>query len=254
MLFNRKLYFGHQVTPYIIFFIERDGSTYLTSLLSSHSEINAIYERFAVLNQQGVSAEGQLEWAKTFLTRPLLGKYAAVGFKTKLVDILAPERFGDLLQQKQCRIIQMRRMNSVKAVVSKINARRLWEASGNWNLYDENDRQPPVNIPPSEFQKQLEEREAANQSLEEYVSKLQLPTLKLVYEDLLIDRDSALNRVFSFLKVKHEALQAKTLKHTRDNLREVIENFDELRAIYTTTQYGSMFDEVLVDSPASLAT
>lgn len=248
MLFNRKLYFGHQITPYVIFFIERDGSTYLTSLLSSHPEINAIYERFAVLKQQGVSAEGQLEWANTFLTRPLLGRYAAVGFKTKLVDILDLERFGTLLQQKQCRIIQMQRLNSVKAVVSKINARRLWEASGKWNLYNENDRQPPVNITPSDFQKHLDEREAANQSLEEYVSKLQLPTMKLVYEDLLRDKDASLNRVFSFLNVKQLPVQAKTLKHTRDNLREVISNFEELRAFYEGTPYDSMFDEVLVPS------
>jgi LPS sulfotransferase NodH len=245
MVFSRRIFFANQVTPYIIFFIERDGSTYLTSLMSSHPEINATYERFAVLKQKGVSAEEQLKWADSFLTSPMFGKYSAVGFKTKLVDVPDLEKFKRLLQEKECSVIQMQRLNSVKAVVSKINARRLWEASGKWNLYDENDRQPPTAIAPSDFQKHLEEREEANYLLEKYVGSLSVPTIKLVYEELLQDRESVMDRLFSFLKVKPASVEAKTLKHTKDDLREVLANFNELRTFYAGTTYEKMFDEVL---------
>jgi LPS sulfotransferase NodH len=246
MLFPRGLYLRRQVTPYVILFIERDGSTFLSSLLISHPDIRANYERFAVLKQQGASAFEQLEWANSLFTPPLVGRHSAVGFKTKLVDIEDLEGFTRLLHDKKCHIIQMKRRNSVKAVVSKINARRLYEATGKWNLYTEDDRLPVLEIDLEEFDQLLDEREQANRTLDEYVSGLQLPTLKLVYEDLLVNRDSELERVLSFLKVKPYPVQAKTLKNTKDNLQEAIANFDELRARYAGTAFYNQFDEVVI--------
>jgi hypothetical protein len=41
-------------------------------------------------------------------------------------------------------------------------------------------------------------------------------------------------------------LQAKTLKNTRDDLREAVSNLDELQAHYAGTIYADMFTEVLV--------
>jgi LPS sulfotransferase NodH len=239
-----------QVTPYVILFIERDGSTYLTSLLISHPDINAIYERFAVMKQKGEGAQEQLDWARSFLTPPLIGKTAALGFKTKLVDVLDHAGFARLLQERWVHILQMQRRNHVKAVVSRINARRLHDASGNWNLYKEEDRMPPMAIDRAEFDAFLKERELAEQELEAYVSQLRLPTLKIVYEDLLRERDATMQRVFSFLRVQPLQVEGKTLKHTSDDLREVILNFDELRAQYVGTVYESMFDEVLASAVA----
>jgi hypothetical protein len=40
-------------------------------------------------------------------------------------------------------------------------------------------------------------------------------------------------------------LEARTLKHTNDDLRQVILNFDELRSGYAGTPYEHMFDEAL---------
>jgi len=120
-------YLRHQVTPYVILFIERDGSTYLTSMLQTHPEIKADYERFAVLKQKGANGAQQLEWAYQLFSPPLIGRIGAIGFKTKLVDILDEDGFTKLLYEKNCHIIQMTRRNLVKAVVSRINARRLFE-------------------------------------------------------------------------------------------------------------------------------
>lgn len=233
------------MTPFVILFIERDGSTYLTSLLAEHPEIHAVYERFAVMRQKNQSAADQIAWARTFLTPPGIGKIAACGFKTKLIDILDPTALADLLREKKTRVIRMRRRNHVKAVVSRINAKRLHEASGNWNLYREEDRMPPLQIDPQEFDLFLRERAAAESALEAYVQSLDLPTLRLDYEDLLLKRDESLSRVFSFLNVRPMPLDGKTLKHTSDDLREVVLNLDDLRQRYAGTAYGPMFDEVL---------
>jgi LPS sulfotransferase NodH len=239
-------YLRPQVTAYVILFIERDGSTYLTSMLMEHPEIQAEYEKFAVLRQQGADGKGQLEWLDAFLTPPWIGKKAALGFKTKLVDVLDLDGFTGLLRRKHCHIIQMRRRNMVKAVVSRINARRLYEASGNWNLYKESDRLPPLDIDPIQFDQYLEERRQADQALDDYTAGLSLPKIKVEYEDLLVNRDRVMKELFDFIGVRPQELKGKTLKNTQDNLREVVLNFDDLRARYIGTVYASMFDEVLV--------
>lgn len=239
-------YFRSQVTTYVILFIERDGSTYLTSLLNSHPDIEAIYERFAVLQQKGASASEQISWAKEFFTPPIIGKAKARGFKTKLVDVLDLDGFSALLQQKQVKIIQMRRRNRIKAVISRINARRLYETTGNWNLYDKKDRMPPMDIDLDIFNQYLKEREDTDNELQEYVEKLQLPTMRIVYEDLLVVKEQTLEQVFAFLNIPNKPVQEKTIKHTSDDLRDVVLNFDQLRAQYVDTPYAIMFDEVLV--------
>jgi LPS sulfotransferase NodH len=236
-------YFRPQVTPYVILFVERDGSTYLTSLLSAHSHIGAIYERFAVLQQKGASAAEQLDWARTYYTPPLIGRIGAIGFKTKLVDALDLDGFSQLLHEKQVKIIHMQRRNRVKAVVSRINARRLHDATGNWNLYQEKDRMPPMAVDLPEFRQFIKEREEADNELTAYAEQLRLPRLLVQYEELQANRDRTLGEIFDFLGVPLQPVVGKTKKHTSDDLREVILNFDELRADYAGTPYETMFDE-----------
>ena len=243
-----RFFLPGQVRPYVILFIERDGSTYLTSLLTSHPDVQAVYERFAVLKQKGEGAKEQLDWLRAYFTPPLISRKAALGFKTKLVDVIDLDGFTRVLREKGVSIIQMKRGNRVKAVVSRMNAARLHDKSGNWNLYKEEDRLPPMQVDPQIFAQYLQEREEADQQLDQYVASLMLPTLCITYEELLTSRDDVLNRVFAFLKVRPMVLEGKTLKNTSDDLRDVVLNFDVLKQAYQGTVYEPMFDEVLVPS------
>ncbi|MEN4012633.1 MAG: hypothetical protein ROW48_11400 [Bellilinea sp.] len=242
----RKFFLKSQVTPYIILFIERDGSTYMTSLLTSHPDIEAVYERFAVLKQKGANGHEQLSWARDFFTPRWINRYAAMGFKTKLVDVIDQEGFINLLCEKNVRIIQMQRRNQVKAVVSRINAKRLYEVSGKWNLYDEKERMPAFEIDHQIFDQYLQERIQADEELTRFTESFGLPTLKMVYEEILVNRDEILNKVFKFLNVRPYPVEAKTLKNTSDDLRNAVLNFDELKAKYSGTPFEAMFDEVIV--------
>ena len=246
MVFESGFYLRHQVTPFVILFLERDGSTYMIGMLNSHPEIATVYERFSVMRQKGQNAREQLTWAREFFTPPFIGRTAAMGFKTKLVDVLDPEGFAQLLHEKECRIIHMRRRNLVKAVISKINAKRLYQATGNWNLYDKSDRRPPLEVDPEHFADLLQEREELDEELNTYIEQLDLPKLAVCYEGLLQDRDGVLEAIFAFLNVRQYPVEEKTMKHTRDDLRQALRNFDELRARYEGTEYGPMFDEILV--------
>jgi LPS sulfotransferase NodH len=137
----------------------------------------------------------------------------------------------------------MRRSNHVKAVVSRINALRLHEATGAWNLYREADRLPPLEVDPSQFAQFLAERKQAEADLQQYVDALGLPTLRLEYEDLLRDRPALLRAVFEFLGVRPLDLDGRPIKNTSDDLRLAVANFDALRAAYAGTGYAAMFDE-----------
>jgi LPS sulfotransferase NodH len=244
-MLKRGIYLRKNVTPFVILFLERDGSTYTVSMLSSHPEINVVYERFHVIKQKGEGAQEQLKWADSFFSPHLIGRQKAVGFKTKLVDVIDPEGFAKILHEKQCHIIHMQRRNMVKATISKINARRLHENTGNWNLYNESDRLEPLLVDLKLFDELLHEREQRESEMLAYVNQLQLPKLNVCYEDLLVNRDGELGRIFEFLNVKWFPVESKTKKNTKDDLRDVMQNYDEVRAHYAGTRYEDMFDEVL---------
>jgi LPS sulfotransferase NodH len=240
--------FNFQVTPFVILFVERAGSTFLITALKSHPEILALTEKLVAMRQEGKTGAEQLEWVRSFLTPPFVGSHRVIGFKTKLVDVLDPHGFADLLRERGCKIIQLQRRNSIKAVVSTLNARRQWEVSGNWNLRSESTRLKAFSVDFDEFDALLHEREQLDHDLQEYVQRLQLPTLVLHYEDLLLDEEAFVGRTLDFLNGSKRRLPGATLKNTGDDLRQAILNFDELRKRYVGTRYESMFDEVLVSA------
>lgn len=237
-----------EAIPFVILFVERAGSTYLASALASHPEILALRERFAQLRHQGKTATEQLEWARAFWTPSPIGPHAAIGFKTKMIDILDPYSFAGLLEEKRGKVIQLLRRNTVKGAISTINARQLHAASGNWNLLNEADRQPTSAIDPDDLQQEITRRETWDRELIDYVKLINRPTLHLYYEELLRDEAAFMGRVFDFLHVAPKSVKGKTLKNTSDDLREATPNFDALRARYAGTHYEAMFDEVIVQS------
>jgi LPS sulfotransferase NodH len=242
---DAPLVFRFQVTPFVILFVERAGSTYLITALKSHPTVVALTEKLDALRQEGKSAAEQLTWARSFLTPPLVGRHRAIGFKSKTVDILDPTGFAALLRERRCKIVRLQRGNSVKAVVSTLNARRQYRVSGNWNLLSESTRLPSFEVDFGEFDALLHEREQLDRDLERYVEDLRLPTLALTYEDLLADQHAFVGRTLAFLGVEAQAAPGATLKNTRDDLREAVLNFDALRAQYRGTRFEPMFDEVL---------
>jgi hypothetical protein len=140
----------------------------------------------------------------------------------------------------------MQRRNRVKSVISRINGKRLYNKTGMWGLFDENNKLPPLKVDLEQFDEYLRHREKVDTELADYVTSLNLPTLQLYYEDLTTNEEGFLNNVFNFLQVELFPVKGETLKITSDNLAEAIENFDELRSRYVGTKYEEMFDEVLI--------
>ncbi len=239
----------HQaITRYVILFQARSGSTYLTEVLDSHPNVYALGEKFADRKEKGAGL--QIRAMRKFFDEVPEGDYAAMGFKTKLKDVADRERFADYLRNLHASVIFLGRRNLVKHVVSWFNSQRLFNATGDWNLYHEHDRMSSFRIDPEEFGNWLRKFDEGRKVLEDFVMSLQLPTLCLYYEDLLLEREKSIELALSFLRVRPQPLAARTKKNTSDDLRDVVANFSELRSNYVATPYEAMFDEVLIPEGA----
>ena len=235
-----------RIARFVILFPGRVGSTFLVSALDAHPDVEAKGERLDPLRAEG--AEAQLAWTRRYLRGRILDPHRAIGFKTKLRDVLDRDAFADLLRDLSVRIILLDRRNDVKHVVSRITARELKDTTGRWNRYagDDAGRAGAVRVDVDDFDTRLRAVVAEKDTIVDYVATLRLPSLHVDYEDLLAAPDLTFERVLDFLGVRVTAMAGATVKNTSDDLRDVIENFDEVRTRYVGTPYEAMFDEVLV--------
>jgi LPS sulfotransferase NodH len=236
--------FRRHVARFVVLFPGRSGSTYVMSALDAHPRIMAKGEVLDPMRKEG--PEAQLDWTRRYLRGPFLNHNRAVGFKTKLRDVLDQDGFSAILGELDVRLIYLDRRNDVKHAISRITARRLKDTVGRWNRYDGDARMGPVTVDFEDFATRLGAVEAEKATISAYVGRLDRPLLHLDYEDLLADPTATFHRILAFLGLPPAPLQGTTLKNTSDDLREVVTNFDELRARYAGTPYEAMFDEVLV--------
>jgi hypothetical protein len=65
--------------------------------------------------------------------------------------------------------------------------------------------------------------------------------LSLFYEEILSARDEVFTRAQSFLGVKPQVLTVALTKQSPDDLRTILENYDELREAFADTEYSEFF-------------
>jgi LPS sulfotransferase NodH len=229
------------VVRFVILFPGRTGSTFLVSALDAHPDVEAKGEVLDGLRSAG--ADEQRAWLDRYFRGPALNRHRAVGFKTKLRDVFDQDHFAAAIEQYDARIVVLDRRNDVKHAVSRITARILRDRTGRWNRYEGSEELGLIEVDPDDFASRLEAVETEKQIIRSFVERLGRPHLDIDYEELLADPDLTFARVFDHLGVRCVPVHGKTLKNTSDDLREVIANFDELRAPYAGTKYDAMFDE-----------
>ena len=119
------LYFRKSVNRFVILFEGRAGSTYLTELLNSHPNIRAHMEILGPLRNDLPIA--QLQRTRKTLMAPIIGRFGAVGFKTKLRILTDSKAFAELLKELGVKIINLQRKNKVKEALSEISSNILKE-------------------------------------------------------------------------------------------------------------------------------
>jgi LPS sulfotransferase NodH len=229
-------------TAFVILFEGRSGSSHLTSLLNSHPNMRARPEELVKIKQRGEGAQEQIDWVLRSLEAPPNSPLQAVGFKTKLRDVIDRDAFTSALHDRRARILHLERQNLVKLAVSSINAARLAKSTGKYNLLKDTDRLPAAPIDVDELRTNITRRAEWQDMLRAYLESIELPILHLTYEGLLAGETRTLGRVFSFLDVPSAPVSSPILKNTPDDLRQAVSNFDELRSHFVGTPFEAMFD------------
>lgn len=236
---------------FIVLFEARSGSTFLAEALNSHSKIRSEKELLSTLREQFERGKATPEKQQECISKLYVAgdhDYDVIGFKTKIKDILDREKLAAVLRENHASVILLQRKNRIKLLVSLLNAMKLNDATGEWNLYDESDRQGVMRLDPEQFNEWLIKVEESNRDLQDYAKSLNLPILEVYYEEILCDAEVSFRRICEFLGVDYEPLEGGTKKHTSDDLREVLKNFDELASSFENTHYQEMFFEVLMPS------
>jgi len=178
------------VRPFVLLFEARSGSSWVTEILERHPLLEVEFEPLAAfpagvhgkvkegnLADAESLASGQLRAARAGLTRST-GASVAVGFNTKLSDVLDVPAFGSLLREVRARVILLTRRNLVKQTVSLFRGEELAHATGDWNLYRDSDRPPAFPIDPDLFDDWLRTTVLERTRLQQFVLRLELPTLR----------------------------------------------------------------------------
>lgn len=226
----------YPMTRFILLFAGRTGSSYVMECLDSHPNIVA---RPEWLGQRADHEQNEL--IIDFFSNHHSREGYAVGFKTKLRDIKDRETFTSLLHKYGIHILQMQRLNVVKLAISRINSHRVFQRSGKWNLQEGESPLSAFHLAPDELRENIVYMEEQRQELEAFVEALELPTLRIEYEDLLTDEAEMFRRIFAFLGVRDLPVESSFVKATSDDLGLVITNYEELRSQYADTAYAEMF-------------
>jgi LPS sulfotransferase NodH len=254
-------------THYVILFQGRAGSSFLVDALGRLPGVVAEGEMLVGLDPARGSFANRLrrlfrpgpdDGPAQFQTDTTRHFYAAawpgaraIGFKTKVRDVYDLEAFARVLTACDVRAIALDRRNAVKQAVSNLNADRLHQALGEWNLPDGKARLGPFTAEPADFDDALRRVVFAQEMLDVFVRHLRVPVLRLEYEDLLREPAGWFGSVCRFIGVPPAEPRSAVAKNTDDDLRSVLLNFDELKARYDGTPYAAMFDDRVARERAS---
>jgi len=279
---------GDNYTRFVILFYARTGSTVLAHALNSHPQIICFREVFnwfhgdshvdyAVDGYDDDSAEdGGLRRADpvAFLEKRIFCQHPpitrAVGFKlgyTHCEPLFGfPAVLDYLVQDRQIRVMHVRRRNMLKSLASE----KLAEITGEYLrlgaairlssipkafihparafervrvLVAQNLRQArkptTVSLSVEECRAYFEGTRAAIAHHEELFRDHD--KMQVLYEEILSSRDELFAGAQSFLGVEPQPLTVDLRKQNPDDLRALVENYDELRSAFEGTEYGEFF-------------
>ena len=212
---------------FVTLFQGRSGSSLLVDKLRSHPHVLVQGEALVVLKSAGAAA--QITWTREFFSKPRPASCKAVGFKTKLTDVVDSDAFSGCLRSANCAILHLDREDLVKQAISWMRADLLFASAARHNICDGDQKQPPVPLDPEDFVRRVELLRAGRQILQTYVQSLNLPTLHVRYEAIAQRPAAVFAQIQAFLGLEPRSLTSSLMKHTSDDLRVDVPNLEELR-------------------------
>ena len=245
--------------PFVVFFLERSGSSHLCSLLDSHPSICCGAEEFTTKRSPQVSphdAPRYIHSRKLKLINPTeqqaldhLGKIflrseVASGFKLKYP--IQFDRYPEIIEslrsmRDRLHIIHLGRKNVLRKYISKQVLVKHRESESDFRRSNSIPFEP-VKVELSSMLPTLKrfqlQREQLLRLAEPFINKLDVE-----YEDFNTDQETLIRRLLEFLGVEADVqLTSRFQKKTPRSLRESVANFDEMWATIQGTEFEAMVD------------
>jgi LPS sulfotransferase NodH len=240
---------------FVIVGVARTGSTLLLHLLNAQSRVIAFGEVFR--------GDGAIGWDTPpfltlqsprlrrmqeaepieFLERVVFQRWpreiGAVGFKLFYYHARSGPQaalWDHLKRQPDLALIHIKRRNILEQYLSL----RLAHATNVWSSA----KQPgaahePMQLSPEECLRHFEKVRAQEDACDRFFEERSM--LTLAYEDLVIDRASAMESVAAHLGVRLEPVEARIVRQRTQPLSHAIENYDELREFFGGSPWEIFF-------------
>jgi LPS sulfotransferase NodH len=240
---------------FVIVGTQRTGTTLIRTSLSSHPDIHCAGEAFKLGKRPYRQTDGYWHYSRQSLSRrikslilPKLsaaayldelysdGDFAASGFKLMLSHCKARPYLWPLLKEHNVKAILVRRVNPIKTLVSRRTAAK----SGVYHVSGPH-KSTTIRIDTESLVADLDEIENEAPT---WRKKLGDATeyLDIAYEDYLLDQPGTNEKILDFLGVPQAILTSKLKKINPDDLRMLIENFEEFVTALENTKYAVYLD------------
>lgn len=220
---------------FVVVFPGRTGSSWLRAALDEHPAIDMQGEILVGLDVAAQSRTVSSRWRRVAPGR-------ACGFKTKMKDVADPTALAAAVDRHEAVVIRMRRDDRLRLAVSRINARRLREATGRWNAGDGTAPVTPEAIDPATLEAALAATAEEVARVDAFVTTLGRPVVEIAYVEILRDPEGVLDRVQSALGVPRRGLASSVVKNTGEDLRESLPNLDALREAFADSPWREVFE------------
>lgn len=232
---------------------QRTGTTLLRTTLDSHPDIRSYGEVFLFRKGRGGNLDGSY---RSYLNDRLLSRMSrhylarksmireyldqlgagsgarAVGFKLMLGQARAFPAIPEYIRTHDYRIIQVRRRNALKTLLSRmvLMKRRMPHAREKLKV-------EKIRIPTRRLIQQLDRILEEDCWAESVFTDL--PMINIWYEDFVSNRQEELNRALDFLEVpSHSGMNSDLIKLNPERLSDIIENYDEVVRTLEGTQHA----------------
>jgi LPS sulfotransferase NodH len=247
---------GHtEYTRFIILGRSRTGSNFLRGLIDSHPAVMSLGEVFRnreeidfdnpdYLSSEAVLALYQSDpvgFLETVIFRIVPQQISALGFKlfyyharTPPFDAIWPVLEADT----NLHVIHIKRDNILRTHLSRENAQK----SGRWvNTSGDSEEQTSYMLDFDECLRDFNQTREWEQTADQFFKHH--PLLEVIYERLAEDPVSETARIQKFLGLEPHPLQARTYKQIQKPLTQSIQNYYELKARFTGTEWAKFFED-----------
>ena len=216
----------------------RTGSTLLMSLLDSHENIECAGEIFKELQR----SSSKSVWFQHFGNR--LSRTQVVGFRLFYYHPFSGDNevWKFLKSDTSIVIIHLSRRNVLRTLISQRIGMKtnMWkQRKGEKGQISATEKRIHLSVSECEefFVETKKFEIETRQSFEKH------SMVEVVYEDIISDQSSTLNRVFSGLNVLNELTETNLKKQNPESLSELCENYQELKKDFENSEWAVFFEE-----------